>query len=86
MLMKPDKKKLAGMIIGMNKPEMESVESKDGAEQDKSVGHKAAAEEILQAVESKDVSMLMEALKSFIEMCEHSEDEEPKQPEESKPE
>lgn len=83
MLMKPDKKKLAGMIIGMSKPEMEPVPEKDGAEQDDSVGHKAATEEILQAIESKDVSMLMEALKSFIEMCKHSEDE---KPEESKPE
>jgi hypothetical protein len=70
MLMKDGKKGLALLVASkMGKSMEEAPKSEDGGEQDSSMGYKSAAEEILKAVESKDSSMLVEALKSFVDMC-----------------
>lgn len=74
MLMKDDKKKAATLIISALKPAPSKVAEKDGAEQEMN-DHSIAADEILLAIEKKDVNALAEALKSFIQMCEYSEDE-----------
>lgn len=82
MLMKDPKKSLALLVAKkMSSPDMENApENENGDEQDDSIGLKSAAEEILKAVKSDDPSALIEALKSFYEMCQS--DEEPsEQPE-----
>lgn len=81
MLMKDNKKGMALIIAKkLGSPEQAPM-SDDGAEMDSSIGHKSAAEEILKAVESKDASALVDALKSFVEMCQN--DYEPEESEES---
>lgn len=74
----PDKKKgIAALILG--KPKSEDVPE---VESDNSVGLRAAAEELIAAVHSKDASGVMSALKSFFAMSEESEESEDKQEEE----
>jgi hypothetical protein len=84
MLLKDDKKKMASLIIGkLGKPEekMEETPTKDGVETDSSLGLQTCAEEIISAVEQKDPAMLIDALKSALEML--REDVQPSQPEET---
>jgi hypothetical protein len=72
MFMKDDKKKAVGIIIakaGKPDKQAEGPEEDQGEQPEDSEGMKTAAEEILSAVESKDASALVEALKSFYEMC-----------------
>jgi hypothetical protein len=81
MMMSDKKKGMATIILSkMGKPseEMSEVPKNDiGDELDQSAGKDAAAEEILQAVESKDPKALKSALQSMIDMCmNESEDEE----------
>ena len=64
-----DTKKRAGAIIASMSGSMAKKPSKDGAEQDSSAGHDAAASEIMDAVHSKNPAALKEALKSFVSMC-----------------
>lgn len=85
MLMKDPKKGMAALIAKkLGSPEVsEAPKSEMGGEEDNSLGHKVAAEEVMRAIETKDATMLVEALKSFIQMCEAEEEmsedsEEPK--------
>lgn len=81
MLMKDNKKNRATIIISSMKSKdgedkMSRAPEHDGAEME-SDEKLIAADEILQAIEKKDSRMLLEALKSMIEMCsseEYSED------------
>lgn len=85
--MKDPKKDVALLIASkLGKPDnmKEAPQSEEGAELDQSIGFKSAAEEIIKAVESKDSSMLMEALKSFHQMCQDEEYSEPEASEEPK--
>ncbi len=78
MLMKDPKKNIAMIIskkFGPDEQPSESVES--NVESDPSIGYKAAADEIRQAIESKDSSALVEALKSFHAMCMDEPESEP---------
>ena len=61
-----DDKKIASLIVAT--PEKKISEPKD------MVGIDAAAEEILSAIETKDKSALVGALKSFIQMCDEEEE------------
>lgn len=87
MIMGSDPKKMAAMILiskkptadGMKKANQDGISKmveaeKDGAEDLDSVGYKAAAEEIIKAIKDSDASALGDALKSFYEMCDMSED------------
>lgn len=70
-----DPKKVASVLVakrsGNGHESFEEDSSNDG-----NIAIDSAAEEILKAVESKDPSALVEALKSFIEMCKHESNEE----------
>lgn len=72
MLMK-DKKKDVALIISKMKPEGEEMVdapmSEDGGVVDNSIALESAAEELIQAVESKDASLVVAALKSLMEMA-----------------
>lgn len=72
MLLKDDKKKMVTIIAGKlgEKP----VETENDVEQDKSIGLESAAEEIISAVHSKSPKAVVEAMKSFMEMCEYQDD------------
>lgn len=75
----PDKKKAVSVLIArMKQPKEEQVSKapeKDGVEQDSSIGLESAADEIMSAVESKNAKALVEALKSFMEMCDSEQGE-----------
>lgn len=71
MLMKDNKRSITTIISGLGAPEQEA--KPDNVEQDASIGLDTAAEEILKAVESKSPKALVEALKSFMEMCDYEE-------------
>lgn len=86
MLMKPDKKKsMASLIIGASAPpSMDSMKSANGEQTEKpemDQGILSAAEEMLSAIEAKDVQGLAEALKSFMDMADKDEPAEPEMPE-----
>jgi hypothetical protein len=60
----------------------EAPKSENGDEMDQSAGYDSAAEEMLQAIHSKDAEGLKRALKSFVEMC-SNEGPEAEEPEEA---
>lgn len=78
MLMKPDKKNPASLIVGklMGKPDdSESMDSEqspmseDGsAESDDSVAVNTAAEELMSAIEMKSAKGIVEAMRSLMEL------------------
>jgi hypothetical protein len=74
MLMKPDRKNAATLIVSRNsaKP-MQAAEIEGAEDMDPKV---AAAEEMMQAWESKDPRAFAEALTAFIDMCSYAESEE----------
>lgn len=87
MIMGSDPKKMAALILVSKKASAEGMKKenqaglskmvnaeKDGAEDIDSAGYTAAAEEIISAIKSSDASALGEALKSFYQMCDMSED------------
>ena len=89
MIMLNDKKKMSSIILSRMKDgksqdqEVKASEETPESHDDLSV----AAEEIMQAINDKDVPALKAALKSFFDMCDDAEDEpeaseeEDKQPE-----
>lgn len=77
MLMQPDKKKMASLIIASAGPKgekMEEAPQKDGAEQDNSIAEESAAEDVMAALESKDPKALVSAFKALMEICDMQED------------
>jgi hypothetical protein len=77
MLMQPDKKKMASLIIasaGPKKDEIQEAPTKDGAEQDNSIAEQSAAEDVMAAIESKDPKALVSAFKALMEICDSQED------------
>lgn len=77
MLMQPDKKKMAALIIskaGPKNEEFKQVESKDGAEQDNSIAEDSAAEDLMAAIEQKDPKAIVSAFKALMEICDIKED------------
>lgn len=78
-MMSDNKKKMATLIIGkMNGESEEAPKNASGDEVDHDMGYESAAEEMIQAIHSKDAKALKSALKSFISMCmdEKSDDKE----------
>ena len=87
MLLMPNKKKIASMIIS-KKPETQSFVDKgasggiavshagDEPEQDDSYAYEQMAHDIIAAVSSHEPKRLVSALKSFFEMCDESPHEE----------
>jgi hypothetical protein len=76
MLLKDDKKKSVGLIMTKlmgDKPEMQEAPMKDGAEQDDSMAVDTAAEELIQAIESKSPKAVVQAIKSLMELCQSEE-------------
>jgi len=75
--MKPDKKKIAALILAKMKPQEESdnidfvdkgsIEETD--EDDSSVAKKSAAEDLLSAISNQDSEMFLEAFENLVEMC-----------------
>lgn len=78
MLMQPDKKKMAALIIAKAGPkgeEMKEAPQVDGAEQDNSIAEESAAEDVIAALESKDPKALVSAFKALMEICDNGESE-----------
>lgn len=74
MMMANPKRKIASVIVEkLGAPEAKPV---DGSkpEEDNSVGLKAAAEKMLQAIEAKDAGMLASALTDFNDIAETAEE------------
>lgn len=69
-------KDIAALIVeGMPKPEGEEAEMEMGEEAATS-DIEVAAQEVIDALSSKDAASLAESLKSFIKLCEYEKDEE----------
>ena len=68
MFMKDDKKNMAALIIKKRDDGIEVEETHEEKEEDNSVAIKAAAEEIMEAMETKDADSLADALKSFLDL------------------
>lgn len=85
MFMSDDKKKRATLIISRlsGKPGSEEVseapKNENGDEVDSEIGHMSAAEDILDAIASKDAKALKNALKAFLDMCESEPESEDKE-------
>ena len=78
MMMLPDKKKTASVIVDRITPKLDEPvkESKpENNESDYSMAKEDAAKKMLSAFESKDSKMLVAALQDFMDMCEMEEDE-----------
>jgi len=73
-----DKRKAAALIIKKigNREVMGEKRNENGAESDNSIAIESAAQEIMLAVERKDTKMLVNALRSFIDMSEDMEESE----------
>jgi hypothetical protein len=76
MLMKDEKKKMASLIVAKALPGMPKDAESNPPESDDSIAMKTAGEELLSAIEQKDASGLVEALKSLIDMLESQPHEE----------
>ena len=82
MLMKPEKKNMAALIIGASAPkspmdEMKSANEEMTEKPEMDQGLLSAAEELLSAIEAKDVHGIAEALKSFTSMADDDSSESP---------
>jgi hypothetical protein len=78
MFMGDNKKKMTTLILDKMKGDStKPVPMKDGGEIDNSIGIDSASEEIMSAIEKKDVKALTSALKSFMDMCYEEEGESP---------
>lgn len=72
-----DKKSLAIMVLGKGKPMSKDSDGEGEGDDDEREGMKAAAADILDAIESKDEDALADALEAFIHQCKPPKDEEP---------
>jgi len=68
MMAMDNKKKNVTVILDRMKG-MKEAPMTDGAEDDMSPGYDAAADEVMQAIESKDKKALVSAMKSLVRMC-----------------
>lgn len=76
MFMSDDRKKRATLIVdGMRNSLKEMPKDVNGDEIDAKDALEAAAQDIMSALESKNPAALVEALKSFMEVCEVAEGE-----------
>jgi hypothetical protein len=64
-MMNGDHKKLATIIVGSD------GKSKEADVESENLGLKTAAEELMAALKSENPSAVVEALKSFLELCEY---------------
>lgn len=74
--MSDEPKSLATIILAKmknGKTDTQSVKNESQAGEDPKEGLRSAAEDVMHAFKSSDVTALMEALKSFIELAEDSE-------------
>ena len=70
MLMKPDKKNMVSVIMsGMNKKDEPAPMSEDMGLDDSSIALESAAEEIIAAIHDKNPKALVEAMKSYHDLC-----------------
>lgn len=78
MFMKDNKNKMATVIVAKLKDRDKEREMpmSEGAEMSEPDDMEIMADEIIMAIEKKDVKMLKDALKSFIESCDSCESEE----------
>lgn len=76
MPMPHDKKRSVTLILDRLKGMREAPKSENGGMEDNSIALEAAAQDMMKAMQVEDTGLLVQALKSFIEMCESSEDEE----------
>lgn len=68
MLMKPDKKKMAAMIVASNKSVPEMAEPEEMS--DNSMAEEAAAEDLLAAIEQKSAKGIVDAIKTIMDIIE----------------
>lgn len=73
--MKDSKKQQVSLIMGklLGKKDAEPSDTKDGVEQNDSIGMETAAEELLRAIEGKSSKGVIHAIKSMMDMA-HSYD------------
>lgn len=86
MLLMPNKKKIATMIIGKSddspsfvdkgEPGVSKQHVGEGPDSDDSYAYEQMAHDIISAVSSHDAKRLVSALKSFFEMCDEAPHEE----------
>lgn len=69
-----DKKRDPGTVYMSNGGRVTPMEEQDGAQQDVDA-LSVAAEEMMAAFEARDVNALKEALSSFVQMCDSSDEE-----------
>lgn len=81
--MSGDKKKSVAVIMSKLNGPAQPKGYADGGEVDNSIAIDSASEEIMQAIEKKDVKALTSALKSFMDMC-YDEEQQESPEEESK--
>jgi hypothetical protein len=75
MMMMPDKKNSAALIVAKIKPEKpEEMASSPESQSDYSVAKEDAAKKIMAAFEKKDAKMLASNLQDFMDMCDMEED------------
>jgi len=77
MLMKPDPNKLASLIMSKDGEKSPVPLNEDGAIVDDTIPSDIAAEELLTAIETKDVKGIVESIRSLIELCSAVGDDEP---------
>lgn len=78
--MKADPKTTAALVIGLGKLKGKSLdegEEPEGEEADDEMSsdEDSAASEVMQAIKEQDVSALKDALKAFVGICMHSEED-----------
>lgn len=76
MMMMPDKKNSAAMIVAKIKPgKPEEMSESSEPQSDYSSAKEDSAKKMISAFEKKDAKMLAAALQDFMDMCEESEPE-----------
>lgn len=73
-----DKSKIVSVLVGKlagGKPKEESSMDSEGDDMDYGDGLSSAASSLLRAIKKDDASAVASALKSFVSMCSHEEDD-----------